>query len=356
MELYTNGKLYINGKIEELQMLVNNGVIQKIAKKIDVLANVIDLQGKTVYPAFFDEHIHGAYGVDFTIANKEQILHCLKKLKSDGVGSIFATLMSDDIEVLIRQIRILKEVSKENSLIKGIHLEGPFLSKQFKGAMPEKYLLNPSVKIAKTLLDAGEGLVKLITVAPELEGAEELIKFLLNQSVMVNLGHSDATLDEAKQGLKWGADGFTHTFNAMRPLDRKEPGILGCALTQDGYAEIISDGKHVHGDLVNMLFKLKGVERTIIITDAIMASGLKDGNYKLGDMDVEVVGEDAYLTGTKTRAGSTIKANTAVEKFAQMCDIPYNTALLMMTKTPANRHLIKTGEIKEGYLAEFNIK
>lgn len=353
--LYKNGRIARDGKLEKVEVLVRDNIIKKIGKNVSCDAKIIDLDNKIMLPKLFDEHTHGSNGYDFNLANIEEMHKLIEFYRLQKVGTVFPTLLTDDIEVMKSQIRKIVDISKEYPEVKGIHLEGPFLSKEYKGAMPEYLLQKPSVKIARELVEASNGLVKLMTISPELEGAEKLTKALVEMGVTVNLGHSGATSEQAKRCLDAGATGFTHTFNAMRHMNQHELNIGGLAMLSDQYCEVIGDGLHIDKEVLNLIIKIKGLDKVIIITDSIMAAGLPDGMYKLGVNDVVVKNGDARLVHPDVRAGSTLTAIKGLKNIVKFTGMPVEKAIKLMTENPAkhNNMFEKTGSIDEGKLAEF---
>ncbi len=217
----------------------------------------------------------------------------------------------------------------------GIHIEGPFLAHAKKGAHLPHDLLAPDVGFFNQMWEASLGQLRLMTIAPELPGAPEVITRAKELGVRVSLGHSNATYAEAEAGIVAGAVSATHTFNAMRAWDQREPGILGAVLTEDGlYSELICDGLHVHPAAVRLWWKAKGPERAILITDAMSATGMPDGTYKLGELDVRLETGRA-LIGENTLAGSTVTLDQAVRNFMEFTGEPLATALQLVTRNPA---------------------
>ncbi len=355
--LYTNGKLARNGILTNEDMLVDEGVIMKIASNIPVEADmeVVDLGGEIVLPKLFDEHTHGSFGVDFNLATLDEMKKVIEYYKEQNVGTVFPTLLTDEDEVMERQIKLICELSEIYPEVKGIHLEGPFLSPQYKGAMPEHLLQKPNIETLAKFVEISDGLVKLMTMSPELEGAPEFIREAVKLGVKINLGHSGATYAEALACIEAGADGFTHVGNAMRPIHQHEIGVLGAALLSDCYNENILDGLHLADTTVQFFTKAKGIDKIVGITDSIMAAGLPDGFYKLGVNDVVVKNGDARLVEGDVRAGSTLKATDALRNYAKFIGLPIEKAVQVLSENPAKRMGMfdVTGSLDEGKLAEF---
>jgi N-acetylglucosamine-6-phosphate deacetylase len=216
----------------------------------------------------------------------------------------------------------------------GIHLEGPFLSAVKPGVHPVKYLLAPDVKIFDQLFEAAEGHVRLMTLAPELPGAEELAAHATARGVRISLGHSNATAAETRAGIAAGAVSATHTFNAMRPLNHREPGILGTVLTDDSlFAEIICDGIHVVPEMVKLWWRAKGPARGILMTDSLSAAGMPDGNYTLGGFQYQVANGRATANGVL--AGSVLTQDRALANFIRFTGASLEQTLRLLTVNPA---------------------
>jgi N-acetylglucosamine-6-phosphate deacetylase len=234
----------------------------------------------------------------------------------------------------------------------GIHLEGPFLSHAKKGVQPAEHLLAPNIETFDRFFDAAEGHIRLMTMAPELPGAVELAAHATARGVRVSLGHSDATAAETRAVIAVGAASATHTFNAMRPLDHREPGILGTVLTTDSlFAEIICDGIHSAPELVKLWWRAKGPERAILVTDAMSAAGMPDGEYQLGGFAVQVANGRAMARGVL--AGSVLTLDRALTNFLEFTGAKLEDGLRLLTANPATMtgFLDKAGTLEVGQKA-----
>ena len=298
----------------------------------------LDYPGATFTAAYFDIHIHGCCGVDVMEASAPALATVSGFLARHGVGSYFPTTITAPKDVTLRSLSGLADriqTPGEGARPRGIHIEGPFLSHAKKGAHPQQDLLTPSVEFFDRMWEASRGCIRLMTIAPELANALDVIARAKSLGVRVSLGHSNATLAEAEAAIAAGAHSATHTFNAMRTFDQREPGILGAVLTEDRlYAELICDGLHVHPTAVRLFYRAKPADRAILITDAISASGMPDGSYKLGDLDVRLV-DGKCLIGENTLAGSTITLDTAVRNFMDFTGAPLATAVRLASSNPA---------------------
>lgn len=357
MKLYKNGLVLENGKFVQKDLLVDNGMIQEIAPEIKRDCAWEDVQGKRIIPALIDIHTHGANGFDFNLASLEQMRSILEFYIARGIGTVLPTVMTDTDEVMIKQLEKIRILAGEYPQIKGIHLEGPFLAMEYRGAMPEWLLQEASLEKFQKYQDAAGGLIRLVTVSPEVKGAVEFIKEVTKTGVVVSLGHSGADYEQTMACVEAGAKSFTHTLNAMRHMTQHAPNIAGAAYLSDNYCEVICDGKHIHPDVVRFLLKVKGLNRIIAITDSMMAAGLGDGEYKLGQNRVIVVDGDARIAETGTRAGSTLTIDSCLQNVLKFTGLPLEKALMTLTENPARLLGIfdKTGSLEVGKLAEFII-
>jgi N-acetylglucosamine-6-phosphate deacetylase len=302
-------------------------------------ARVLDFPGATLGPAFFDVHIHGAKGHDVMDATPAALGAMSGFLAQHGTGSFLATTVTAPLDATLRSLaRLAKLLARPpaggQAQPLGIHLEGPFLSHLKRGVQPEEHLLAPSRATFDRLFEAAEGRVRLMTLAPELPGAPELAAHATARGVRVSLGHSNATAAETRAAIAAGAVSATHTFNAMRPLDHREPGILGMALTCDSlFAELICDGIHTAAEMVKLWWRAKGPERALLITDAMSAAGMPDGEYQLGGFAVEVAGGRAMARGVL--AGSVLTLDRALANLMKFTGAPLEQALRSLTVNPA---------------------
>lgn len=357
MILYKNGHALINGKLVKTDIVANHGRIIEIATDIvpDDQTEVIDCSHRYILPALVDIHTHGANGYDFNTADIDGMKKIMEFYVAHGVGTVFPTVMTDSDEVICRQVALIAELAKEYPEIKGIHLEGPFLSKECCGAMPVEFLQKPSMDKFLTYQKAAEGKIKLITVSPELPDALAFISEVTDSKVVVSLGHSSADGETVQKALKAGAKSFTHWGNAMSQLDRRNLNMVGSALLSDAYCEVICDGKHVDKDVLRLLLKTKGINKVVGVTDSIMAAGLKDGIYKLGVQNISVTNGDAYVAGTQIRAGSTLDAYQGLANVVTFTGLPLAEAIKMWTVNPAKLVGLsdRIGTIEVGKDADF---
>jgi N-acetylglucosamine-6-phosphate deacetylase len=324
-------------------ILIEDGRIDSIATRdsseLPAGARVLDYPGATIGPSFFDVHFHGAAGHDVMEGTPPALDAIGRFLASHGTAAYLATTVTAPLDATLRaldglanEIAKLPEPGRARPL--GIHLEGPFLSHEKRGVHPTEHLLAPSTATLDRMIDAGRGHVRLITIAPELPGAVEMIKHAVSRGVRVSVGHSNATAAETKAGIAAGATSATHTFNAMRALDHREPGILGTVLSNDEmYAELICDGIHTEPEIVRLWWKAKGVERGILITDAMAATGMPEGEYQLGGFPVQV--KDGRATARGVLAGSVLTQDRALANFVQFTGAGVAEVLRMLSRNPA---------------------
>lgn len=335
--LFKNAEIYRNNHFEQGDILCINGKITEIAEQIACPeAMIFDCGGKRLVPGFIDIHTHGAAGVDVNAATADELNRISTFFAAQGTTSWLASVLTDTEKQTLWCIEQIKHAMQHNcgAALLGVHLEGPFLATEFKGAMPEHLLK----KGDKTLFDryqkAAGGAIKYITVSPEVSGIPELIKEI-SDDVVIAIGHSGADYETSMQCIANGARCVTHTFNAMKLLHQHFPAIMGAALESDTFCEAICDGRHLHPGTVRVLLKAKGWDRVVAVTDSIMAAGLPDGNYKLGVNDVTVQAGDAKLTSNGVRAGSTLTTGKALKNLVEFTGKGVEDVLPLLTLNPA---------------------
>jgi N-acetylglucosamine-6-phosphate deacetylase len=297
----------------------------------------------TLAPAFFDVHIHGAAGHDLMEATPEALGAVSRFLATRGTASFLATTVTAPLDMTLKALDGLARLIDHPDSIPssapaaapiGIHLEGPFLSHAKCGVQPKEHLLEPDIATFDKLYEAAGGHARLITLAPELPGAMELAAHATARGVRVSVGHSDATAAETRAAIAAGAVSATHTFNAMRALDHHELGILGAVLTTNSlFAELICDGIHTDPAIVDLWWRAKGPQRGILVTDAMSAAGMPDGEYRLGGFPVQVANGRAMARGVL--AGSVLTLDRALANFTRFTGAPLHQALRLLTVNPA---------------------
>ena len=357
-----NGQVYIDRTFVNKTVAIHEGKIEILDADTNVPDNaeVFDAAGKKVVPGFIDVHTHGAVGVDVNAATAEDLEKICKFVATKGTTSWFCSVLTDTKEQTkwcIDEFKKHKAMESEGANLLGIHLEGPFLSTEYKGAMPEHLLMKPNMALLEEYQKLAEGNIKYITISPEVEGIADDIPAMNALGITVAIGHSGADYDTSFKAINNGAACCTHTFNAMKLLHQHFPAIMGAALESDIYCEAICDGRHLHPGTVRLLIKTKGIEKVVAITDSIMAAGLPDGNYKLGVNDVVVEDGDAKLADTGVRAGSTLTQDVALKNLLAFTGRPLEEILLMLTENPAKLLKIfdKKGSIADGKDADLVI-
>jgi N-acetylglucosamine-6-phosphate deacetylase len=302
-------------------------------------ARILEYPGATLAPAYLDVHIHGAAGHDVMEATPEALGTVGSFIGAHGTGSYLATTVTAPVDTTLRALsgiarHIASAPAEGQAHLIGIHLEGPFLSHLRRGVHPPDQLLAPDIGLFDRMYDAAEGHVRLITLAPELPGAIDLAAHAVARGVRVSVGHSNATAAETRAALAVGATSATHTFNAMRPFDHREPGIIGTVLSTDTlFAELICDGVHTAREAVSIWWRSKGPERAILVTDAMSATGMPDGMYRLGAMTVEV--KDGKASAGDALAGSLLTLDRGVSNLIEFTGAPLDHALRAATVNPA---------------------
>ncbi|WP_024344916.1 N-acetylglucosamine-6-phosphate deacetylase [Lacrimispora indolis] len=338
--LFKNGRFYQNGSFALGDLLAGNGMILETGKiQGEEGAVVYDLDGKPVVPGFIDIHTHGAAGVDVNTATAEDYETICRFFAAQGTTAWLGSVLTDTREQTlwcIEEYKKWKTREHKGAELLGIHLEGPFLSPEYKGAMPEHLLRNGDLELIKEYQKAAEGDIKYITLSPEVEGNIAMIPELKSLGIQVAIGHSGADYHTANEAIKAGARGATHTGNAMKLLHQHFPAIWGAVLESDDvFCEIICDGLHLHPGTVRLIIKTKGLDRVVAVTDSIMAAGLPDGNYKLGVNDVVVEHGDARLAFGGSRAGSTLTMGRALKNIQEYTGRPLKEVLRLFSENPA---------------------
>lgn len=362
----TNGKVIMD-KVVEKNLYIRNGQIEAITNEELPFDELIDAKGKYVSPGFIDTHVHGGGGFDFMDEGEESVVKAARAHMKHGTTTILPTTLSESLGEIMTAVDNIREAAKEEDVphIYGAHLEGPWLAMSQKGAMNPEFIIPPRKEEYERVIEAGKGCVKKVTFAPELEGAEELCRYLKENNIIPSAGHTEATIEDIKACRKMGLDMVTHLYSSMSTITRRDgyriPGTVEAAYCfDDMYAEVIADGIHLPPDLLKLIYKIKGADRICLITDAMRGADMPEGKSYLGSMrhSFECIIEDgiAKLPDRTCFAGSVATTDRCVRVFKDLVGVPIEEAVKMMTKTPAIAHGIKNkGEIKEGYDADLLI-
>jgi N-acetylglucosamine-6-phosphate deacetylase len=302
----------------------------------------LDFPDLILAPGFIDIHIHGGGGRDAMEASESALAQIERQLVEHGVTAYLPTTVTAPNEKILSALDGLgKSIATANrnqgrASPLGIHLEGPFISHEKRGVHPPENLLSPSPQAFDRFWQASAGTIRMMTIAPELPGAVDTIRYARKLGVHSSLGHSNATYKEAQSGISAGADHATHTFNAMRALNHREPGILGAVLENNELtADIIADGIHVHPSVLGLFLRAKGADRAILITDAISATGMPDGVYSLGGLEVQVSNGRCEYQGKL--AGSVLTLDRAIRNVMNFAGWQLQQAIKLATLNPAQR-------------------
>jgi N-acetylglucosamine-6-phosphate deacetylase len=352
-------------RIEDAVVILEDGIVSALAPR-EALAippgvHAVDLEDSILAPGFLDIHIHGGGGHDVMEADAAALPSVETLLVRHGVTSYYPTTVSAPLDKILAALDRLAAAIEQSvdapregrARPLGIHLEGPFLSHARRGVHPPADLLPPTMLTFERMWQASRGQIKLMTIAPELSGAAEVIAESSRRGVSVSLGHSDADLDATNAGIAAGARHATHTFNAMRPLAHRDPGILGAALADPRLtADIIADGIHLDPLILDLFLRAKGPERAVLITDAIAATGMPDGKYRLGSLEVDVA-RGQCLSGGKL-AGSVLTMDRAISNVMKFANWNLQQAVRLATWNPAGvvREHERRGSLAPGKVAD----
>jgi N-acetylglucosamine-6-phosphate deacetylase len=346
-------------RIDQPIVVFEEGRIVEVSSRAqrELPAQVLDLGDAVLVPGFVDLHIHGGAGCD--VMEKGGVRVVSRFLARHGVTGYLPTTVTAPIEKTLSALdRIATDIEKGDETgarPRGIHLEGPFLSHLRRGVHPEKDLLKPSVQMFDRFWEAARGHIRMMTIAPELDGALEVIAGAASRGVLMSLGHSEASLEASRSGIEAGARHVTHTFNAMRPLDHRAPGILGVALTDARLsADIIADGLHTDPSMVGLFLRAKGPDASVLITDGLSPTGMPDGHYHLGSLEVEV--KDGLCVSNGTIAGSVLTLDQAVRNVMKFARWNLQDSIALASLNPARAAgLSDVGTLKPGARADFAV-
>ncbi len=355
-------KVWIADQFTPAQLELEDGIIKEIYpyNEKEVTKDYGDLR---ILPGFIDIHCHGAYGFDTNDANPEGLRKWAKGIVDEGVTSFLATTLTQSEEVLTNAVSNVAKVVEEGyegAEILGIHFEGPYLNKAHKGAQPEEYCIKPNIEQFKRYQKAAHGLIKYITMAVENDEDYALTKYCSQNNVVVSIGHSNATYEQAVQAYAHGARSMTHVYNAMTPFTHRANGLVGGALRiRNMYGEIICDGNHSTLAALNNFFTSKGPDYSIMITDSLMCKGFPVGTkFDFGGQEVVIYPDgSAHLVEAGNLAGSTLNVNKGLKILIEDALVPVNYAINACTSNPARCLHVddRKGTIGVGYDADLVI-
>lgn len=361
MKAFKNVLAYIDGEGLKKCNILFDGEILSISGEIDG-AEIISLpEDAIVLPGFIDEHIHGAGGADAMDGTEEALETIATTIAAEGTTGFLATTMTQSYENITKALNAVKEYrnkeKKGGAKLLGVHLEGPFVSPKHKGAQPLEYVIKPDISLFDAYNAASGNSIKIITIAPEEEGAAELIKHVFDMGVVASIGHTGAKNEEIKQAISAGAKNVTHVYNTQSPLHHRNIGAVGSSLLYDELnCELIADTIHVSVPAIQLLLKCKPKDKLTLITDAMRAKGISDGISELGGQTVIVKDGEARLTDG-TLAGSVLKMNLAIKNMVEKAGVDFLQAVDFATINPAVTLGIdgETGSIKQGKNADFAV-
>lgn len=352
-------KVWIADQFTPAQLELEDGIIKEIYpyNEKEVMKDYGDLR---ILPGFIDIHCHGAYGFDTNDANPEGLRKWAKGIVDEGVTSFLATTLTQSEEVLTNAVSNVAKVVEEGyegAEILGIHFEGPYLNKAHKGAQPEEYCVKPNIEQFKRYQKVAHGLIKYITMAVENDEDYALTKYCSQNNVVVSIGHSNATYEQAVQAYAHGARSMTHVYNAMTPFTHRANGLVGGALRiRNMYGEIICDGNHSTLAALNNFFTSKGPDYSIMITDSLMCKGFPVGTkFDFGGQEVVIYPDgSAHLVEAGNLAGSTLNVNKGLKILIEDALVPVNYAINACTSNPARCLHVddRKGTIGVGYDAD----
>ena len=363
--LLKNAKIVLKDRVIEGDILTADGIIRDIIdRKSPVKAetleveNSIDLDGKYVVPGFIDVHIHGSNGADAMDGTAEALKTISSYIATKGTTKFLATTLTSSKEELINVLKIAADLQNkelDGATIFGVHMEGPYFDIEYKGAQNEKYMKPATEKEIKDYLDVKPGLVKMMSLSPHTEQSIETVKFLKENGVIVSVGHSAAKFNDVMKAVDAGLSHSTHTFNGMRGINHREPGVAGAVLISDKInAEVIFDKVHIHPEIVRLMIKAKGTDKVVCITDAMAATGLPNGDYKLGELDVYVKDGEARLKSNDSLAGSVLTLDKAFRHVIEL-GYPIYEAVKLTSTNAAVEFGLNAGAIEVGKEADFAI-
>lgn len=337
------GRIVTNGReIKDGLVIVSGEAIEYAGSAGDykqvLPERVQQAGGGIICPGFVDMHMHGIAGADTMDGTPEALQTISRTLAGYGVTSFLATTMTAAYDELEKAIRNVVETSRrglDGAEVIGIHLEGPWINPRYKGAQQEEKITTPRLEDVRRLYELAEGMLRVVTIAPERAGALDAVRWLSERGVIVSAGHTGASFAEAQTAVESGVRHFTHCFNAMSGLHHREPGVVGAAMYHESLStELIADGVHVHPAVMRILYRIKSAARLALVSDSMRAAALGQGVYELGGQEVHVTEKEAQLADG-TLAGSILTLNRAVRNMVSLSGVPLAEAVAMASETPA---------------------
>ena len=344
-----DGRVFVDGSLVDGRVVVSEGRIERVD------STEPSTRERLIVPAFVDVHVHGGGGSDFADGDPDSVIEATRMHARNGTGSLIASVVSSSPDSTMRAIGAIRQArSLEDpgaAWIAGIHLEGPWISPSRAGAHDRDALRLPDPEELERWLTASAGVPLYVTLAPELDGALEVIE-RFSRRVSFAIGHTDCDYATALDAISRGARGFTHLFNAMKPLHHREPGPIAAALiSEDVRIELIADGVHVHPVVVQLVTRL-AASRCLLVTDAMRAAGCGEGRYRLGTLEVEVRDGEARLE-SGALAGSVLTMAAAVRNMVELAGLPIDIVIPMATSKPGSfASLARKGRIQPGFDAD----
>ena len=358
MKCFRGAAVYVAGAGVTRADITFDEIIREIGTAPTDAGTVALPEGAVVLPGFIDPHIHGAGGADAMDGTAAALATISETVAREGTTSFLATTMTESREAILRALTAVRDCRETpGARLLGVHLEGPFISETYAGAQPREYIAAPDIDVFDRYQAASGGRIRIVTVAPEVPGADALIRHLAETGVVPSVGHSAAGVADVRRAIACGARSVTHTYNAQSPFRHREIGVAGSALLYDELnCELIADGIHVSPEAIRLLVKNKPRGKMTLITDAMRAKGCPDGVSELGGQTVYVKNGEARLADG-TLAGSVLRMNDAVRRMVQVIGLPFTDAVDMATKNTAALLGISDscGEIACGKRADFTV-
>lgn len=358
MKCFRGAAVYVAGAGVTRADITFDEIIREIGTAPTDAGTVALPEGAVVLPGFIDPHIHGAGGADAMDGTAAALATISETVAREGTTSFLATTMTESGEAILRALTAVRDCRETpGARLLGVHLEGPFISETYAGAQPREYIAAPDIDVFDRYQAASGGRIRIVTVAPEVPGADALIRHLAETGVVPSVGHSAAGVADVRRAIACGARSVTHTYNAQSPFRHREIGVAGSALLYDELnCELIADGIHVSPEAIRLLVKNKPRGKMTLITDAMRAKGCPDGVSELGGQTVYVKNGEARLADG-TLAGSVLRMNDAVRRMVQVIGLPFTDAVDMATKNTAALLGISDscGEIACGKRADFTV-